>query len=81
MRIKIDCVDNVMEVEYSEVYRPSSIAINLFDLSPYNSIAAYNVQFSLSSEILAPGHIHRPTLEPGWTNKRRNFCFILFIIH
>ena len=40
--------------------------------------AAYNVQFSLSSEILAPSYIHRPTPEPDWTNKR-NFCFIYLL--
>ena len=41
---------------------------------------AYNVQFSLSSEILAPSYIHRPTPELDWTNKR-NFCliYLLFI--
>ena len=55
MRIKIDCLDNVVDVEYSglQCVEWSIIAINLFDLSPSNSLA-YNVQFSLSSEILAP---------------------------
>ena len=43
-------------------------------------MAAYTVQFSLSSEIFAPSYIHPPTLEPHWTNKR-NFCliYLLFI--
>ena len=43
-------------------------------------MAAYTVQFSLSSEIFAPSYIHPPTLEPDWTNKR-NFCliYLLFI--
>ena len=48
-------------------------------MSPYNS-PDYNVQFSLSSEILAPSYIHPPTLEPSRAGQT-NGIFVSFIYY